>query len=215
MSNKKISKKRKLAIWGAGGHARVAAEIALSMNHWSDVLIFDDTWPNEKVTGHFSIVGSKEELLTDIRYYDVFIGLGDNRKRMEIYADLEKMGATFATLVHRSSYISPSAKIGEGTIVMPGCVVNYGAQIGNCCIVNSNSTIEHDCVIHNGVHISPGATLGGTVTVGQNSWIGLGASIRHSIVIEAGAIIGAGSTVVKRVEENTTVVGSSASVLQR
>lgn len=184
------------------------------MKCWSEILIFDETWPNYKKTGHLIVEGHPEKLMSSVSDYDIFIGVGDNRKRMEIYSEFKALGATFATLIHYSSIVSPYAQIGEGTIVMPGCVINYGTQIGNICILNSNCTVEHDCYLSNGVHISPGATLGGGVSIGESSWVGLGASVRHSIIIEEHAIVGAGSTVVKNVDKNTTVVGSPASLLR-
>ena len=60
--------------------------------------------------------------------------------------------------------VSPSAKIGSGTVVMASAVINADAEIGNHVIINTNAVVEHDSKISDFVHISPSATLTGAVT---------------------------------------------------
>jgi UDP-3-O-[3-hydroxymyristoyl] glucosamine N-acyltransferase len=56
--------------------------------------------------------------------------------------------------------ISPTAMIGEGTIIMPGSFIGHHVTIGENCIIHPNVTIYHHCNIGNNVVIHSGTVLG-------------------------------------------------------
>ena len=58
------------------------------------------------------------------------------------------------------SAISPSAEIGEGTIIQPGAFIGNHVKIGKNCIIHANSSIYDHCVIGNNVIIHAGAVIG-------------------------------------------------------
>ncbi len=162
----------------------------------------------------------------DIPSYEIFkerygrsvavaLGIGDNRKRKEMFMKLMDDGMDLCTLVHPSATISKSASIGTATVVMPGVVVNADAVVGCGVILNTNSVVEHDCRIGDFVHISPQAALGGGVEIGDLTHIGLSSCVIQSIRIGWKCIVGAGSTVVSDIEECTTSLGSPAKVIKR
>ena len=55
------------------------------------------------------------------------------------------------------------SKIGQGTVVLQGSLVNTDSQIGNNCIINSHVSIDHDCIIDDHTHVCPGVIIGGNV----------------------------------------------------
>ena len=65
-------------------------------------------------------------------------------------------------LIHPEAYVSPSATIGEGTVIFPKAVVHTGATIGKECILSIGSLIDYDCVLEDGVHLDCGATIKGS-----------------------------------------------------
>ena len=70
----------KLAIFGAGGHAKVVAEAALSSG-WEDVDFYDDLVVSTPLAGR-KVVGTFDELKNRVRLYDgVVIGIGANEVR--------------------------------------------------------------------------------------------------------------------------------------
>jgi UDP-3-O-[3-hydroxymyristoyl] glucosamine N-acyltransferase len=57
-------------------------------------------------------------------------------------------------------HISDSAKLGFGTVVMPGCFIGNNVIIGNNCILHPNVVIYDNCVIGNNVIIHANSTIG-------------------------------------------------------
>lgn len=202
---------KRLAILGASGHGKVVAEIA-ELSGW-DVVFFDDNFPSIDCLENWSIVGNTQDLLNVWQDFDgCFVAIGNNKIRLDRQKLLVGQGATFPVLVHPSVIISRYAKLGAGSVVMAGAVINPFAQIGQACIVNTSATIDHDCVLADGVHISPGANLAGTVFVGQCSWVGIGVSVKQCLKIGVNVVVGAGAAVVADIADNLTFVGVPARI---
>ncbi len=196
-----------LAILGAGGHGRVVADCAIGAG-WADVAFFDD---NPSAHSQVKVRGTTNELFGTVRSFGgVIVAFGDNRLRLSVYRRLVDVGAAPISVVHPFAFVSNTATIGPGTVVIAGAVVNAGAQVGVACILNTGCSIDHDSVLADGVHVSPGARIAGEVNVGERTWIGIGASIRHQIVIGSDVIVGAGAAVVKNVPDGLRVVGVPA-----
>lgn len=198
-----------LLILGAGGHARVVADAA-SESGFDKVGLVDDAG-SEKFSGPFPIVGRSADLERLLPEWGAaIVGIGDNRRRLELLERLRALGFLTPSIVHPRAAVSRHANLAGGVFVAAGAVINFGATIGDSVIINTGATVDHDCVLGAGVHISPGAHLGGNVSVGERSWIGIGAAVRHGIRIGPDAIVGAGGVVVRELAGGQTYVGSPA-----
>lgn len=120
----------------------------------------------------------------------------------------------FATAVHPSAVVSPSAKIGEGSVVMAGAVINADAVIGKHCIVNTGATVDHECSIGDYCHIAPGVNISGDTHVGEGTWVGVGSCVIQGIKIGKNCMIGAGSIVVKDIPDNVVAYGNPCKVVR-
>lgn len=188
---------------GAGGHARVIADILLASGH--PPAAFLDDAPKHNYLFEIPVITGLE---LPEPTASVIIAVGDNFLR----ATLASRYSTFAVAIHPLAQVSRHAEIGPGSVVMAGAVINAGARIGAHCIVNTHASIDHDCLIGDFAHVAPGVTLGGNVQVGEATMIGLGANVIHGLVIGAHTVIGAGSTVVGNVGDNVVALGSPARV---
>lgn len=198
---------KQLVIFGAGGHAKVVADIAAV--YYDDILFFVDAKSSDWCLG-YPVSDDKEILEKKISEADFFVAIGNAKVRKRITMELIEKGANFATLIHPSAIIGKNVTIGQGTVIMPGAIVNAESQIGHGCIVNTSSSVDHDCKISDYVHVSVGTHLCGTVMVSENTWIGAGATVSNNINICADCMIGAGAVVVKNIEEPGTYVGVPA-----
>jgi sugar O-acyltransferase (sialic acid O-acetyltransferase NeuD family) len=203
--------KRNLAIFGAGRHGRVVAEIA-SLIGWSKIVFFDDR-PNHSDKKKLLVCGNKADFISQSSHFDgCFVAIGNNSDRSEIVKILLSSEAPLVSLIHPSAIVSQYSEVGAGTVVMAGAIINPFTKVGISSIINTGSTIDHDNVLHDYVHISPGVNTAGGVTVGKFSWVGIGASVINSIMIGDNVIIGAGSVVIKDIPDNVTALGSPAKI---
>ncbi len=194
---------KQIYIYGASGHGKVIADIAMAMNYEVAAFVDDDEGKNE-FGGLPCIRADKMQKLP------VAVAIGSNKARKTVYEKLKKEGFEMPALIYPSAVVSPSAKINEATVVMPNAVINADAAIGTGCIINTAAVVEHDCTISDFVHISPSAALAGGVSIGKMSHIGIGASIIQLIKIGKECIIGAGAAVVSDIPDGVTAVGVPA-----
>ena len=80
--------------------------------------------------------------------------------------------------IHNSSYVHPSAKIGENVYVGPFCCIEENVEIGdNTTIyaqtyVGANSIVGTNCILYPGVKLYKHTILGSRVTVHSNTVLG-------------------------------------------
>jgi sugar O-acyltransferase (sialic acid O-acetyltransferase NeuD family) len=199
-----------LVIWGAGGHGTVILDIARDSGNYKHIVFFDDDSSKmNSIVCECAVIGDRCQ-------FDRFAGsafviaIGHNQMRARCFELAVASGLTPVALLHRTSVISSMARIGRGTVVMPGAIINSGARVGDNCIINSGAIVEHDCEIGSHVHLSPRAVLGGGARVGTLAHLGLGAVVLPGASIGEESIVGAGAVVLKAVPARTTVVGVPA-----
>ena len=129
--------------------------------------------------------------------------------RVKLYEKIRQAGGRFPVIISPGAYVSPHAKIGDGTIIMNKASINADARIGKNCIINTAAVIEHDVSVGDHVHISTKVVLNGGVTVKNHSFIGSNSMIREKIVIGEHQIIRAGSLVFQDITEHKKKTGHS------
>jgi len=145
---------RKLLILGAGGYGKVVYELAQILGCYDKVAFLDDGRSGSNVLG-----GCSEYAMFADEHTEVYPAFGSYELRMRWMEILEEEGIPVPTLIHPNAYVSPSARIGVGSVVLPMAVVNTNVTIGDGCIINIGSLIDHDSVIGDGVHLAPGAIV--------------------------------------------------------
>jgi len=190
-------------LYGASGHGKVIKDILEAQGISIDAFVDDDQGISQ-ICG-IPVLHYSEGLTPMI----VSIGINETRKMV-----VERLSCQFRTAIHPSAIVSPSAQIGEGTVVMPGAIINADAVIGKHCIINTGASVDHECVIGDYCHIAPHVTLCGQVHVGEGTLVGVGASVIPCIKIGKWCTIGAGAAVVKNALDDSTVVGVPAKVLK-
>lgn len=196
-------------IVGASGHGKVVANIAGKCGY--KVINFLDDDKNKKQCGKFRVIGTSADFINFMdANTDFFVAIGNIAVRQNIQRKIVDAGGKIAVLIHSDAVIADDIKIGEGSVIMAGTVINIGTVIGEGCIINTSSSVDHDCIIGNFVHVAVGAHLAGTVKVGNNTWIGAGAIISNNLEICDNCMIGAGAVVVEDINFAGTYIGIPA-----
>jgi sugar O-acyltransferase (sialic acid O-acetyltransferase NeuD family) len=208
---------KRAAIYGAGGHAKVVAEI-LRLNGWQVIGFLDAANPKREGEDFYGskILGGDEVLEELLRsgVTNTIVGFGDNRRRNATGERLVGMGFRLLTALHPNAICAGDASIGEGAVVAAGTVLGPSSRVGKNAIINSHASLDHDCIVADGAHVGPGAIITGFVEIGECAWIGAGAVIADHKRIAADAIVGAGAVVVKDVSEAVVVMGVPARVVR-
>jgi len=210
-----VSQKELIIVYGASGHAKVVLDIIERAGSYSIEFLADD---NRSLKGEvmygYKVIGGKDDILS-IAIRKAVVAIGSNRARAAVMTWLGDKGFAFVTAIHPTAAVARGARVGVGTVLMAGSVVNSDAVVGDHVIINTGATIDHDCKIGNFVHIAPGSTLCGSVTVGDGSFICAGATVIPNVKIGSNVIVAAGATVITDVEDSATVIGTPARPLKR
>jgi sugar O-acyltransferase (sialic acid O-acetyltransferase NeuD family) len=134
------------------------------------------------------------------------------RQRREIIESLNIPFSRYATVIHPSAKIAPSAKIGLNTLIMAGVVITADVTIGNHVCILPNTVIHHDSIIEDSVLIGAGVIVAGHVRIRENCYIGSGSTIINNIEIGPKALVGMSSNVLKTVPAEVTVFGNPARI---
>jgi sugar O-acyltransferase (sialic acid O-acetyltransferase NeuD family) len=203
-----------IVVIGGGEHARVVVEAIRAGTHTSELLGFVDPEACEETIRRLDLprLGGEDALERHRGVLGVlgFAALETRGRREEAVRRLTPLLSGWAVAIHSAAWVSPTATVGEGTVIMAGAVVQTGARIGAHCVINTGAVVEHDAVLGEHVQLAPGATLGGAVSVGPSAYIGLGAAVRDHTSVGAGATVGMGAVVVRDVAAGARVVGVPA-----
>lgn len=207
-------------ILGGGGHARVLIDCLRAEGRVAICGVLDpdpSRWGTPLLD--VPILGS-DDLLDEIAgtRATCFVvgvgGIGENVRRSRLFDLAQSHGLLPLIVQHPAAVCSRWARVGAGSQLLPGSIVNAGATVGLNVIVNSGAIVEHDCVIGDHVHVATHATLASTIRVGARAHIGAGATVRQGLVIGEDAIVGAGAVVIADVPPRTVVVGVPAARLR-
>lgn len=198
----------RLAIVGAGGFSREVADLAHDCGHIVVGFVDECVRGKHSPTG-LPIVGALVELNVDA----VVLGFGDTACRESVYRDLST-AVDFVTLVHPTAYVSSSAELGRGALLLQNVVVNANAQIGVNVILNVGCCVAHDADVGDHSHLAPGVQLSGAASVGIGCFCGTSSVVLPQIRVGASCTLGAGAVVTRDVTSGMTVVGIPARPLE-
>jgi sugar O-acyltransferase (sialic acid O-acetyltransferase NeuD family) len=140
-------------------------------------------------------------LTTQFAYFLISAGqIGLPTLRERLFATVLAAGGRLPVIRSPEAYTSRHARLGDGTVVFHGAIVNAGAEIGRNGIINTAALVEHDAIIGDHCHVSTGARVNGGCQIGSRSFIGSGAVLKEGICLKEGTVVGAGTVVLRDTE---------------
>lgn len=184
---------KKIIIVGAGGHAKVIADAIDKSKYIIVGYIGKSSEIGNKILD-IPVIGDDAALqeLFNVGVKNAVVGIGHMGNyliRERIFNNLDSLGFELDNVIHTSTCIAKSVKLGKGNVILGGAIINADTVIGNNCIINTGAIIEHDCSIDDNVHIASGSVVYGDSKIHTNALIDTGAIITQGKVIEPNAII--------------------------
>lgn len=186
-----------LLVIGGGGHAHVIADAAHAARRYKQICLLSPGPVVLKEDPRFSThLGDLDVEKFPPGSWGSIVAIGDAAIREQKQSELLMKGYQLSTIVHPSAYVSESATIGQGTVILAGAVVQTSTSLSEGVIINNNATVDHHCSVDRFTHICPGVSIAGGNRIGARCTIGTGASVRPNCTIADDTMIGAGSAVV-------------------
>ncbi|MEG0339687.1 MAG: mucin-desulfating sulfatase, partial [Oscillospiraceae bacterium] len=120
----------KLLIVGAGGLGCVVGEVARELARYEAVDFLDDAVRADNIVGKCVDYTALAE-----EYDEAIAAFGDNGMRLMWTHRLEKAGYIIPSIVHPSAFVSSSAILGAGCIILHKAIVSSNTILGKACLI--------------------------------------------------------------------------------
>lgn len=151
---------KKMVLIGGGTFSTVVIDAILGNDTYSDYTIegiLDDKGLCDENYDypHLGKIEDVYKFASDDTFFIISIGSPKVRKMIaEKYPDIN-----YLTIIDTTANISSNVKIGNGSIILKGTIINAFAQIGDFAIVNAGAIVDHHCTIGSYSHVGQGAVL--------------------------------------------------------
>lgn len=193
--------KRKLIIFGCGGHARSVLDILLDNQENYEIVFVDQNAKEDEHILQFPVLTNYEFDGNEM----IFAAVGDNQLRKEI---LDRFtNDKIISIISKRAYIGYDAVIEKGVLIGADAHLGPGTKIGKGTILNTGAIVEHETAVGQYTHIAPGSVVCGRCQIGELVTIGAGSTVVDKITICDCVTIGAGGVVIKNIGNSGIYVG--------
>jgi len=200
-----------LAIIGSGHLGQQIAHYAISDNHYSKVVFFDD-FSTEKLVNGFSVLGTVNDIEQEYAkqsFDEIIIGIGYKHLsvRKQLFERFQNL-ISFGTIIHSSSWVDATATIKMGCVVYPFNCIDAHVVVDCNTILNVSCTIAHDTYVGKHCFLSPRVALAGFISIEERCVLGINTTVIDSIVIASQTQTGGGTVVIQNIDKKGLYVGN-------
>lgn len=172
-----------------------------------ELLLFDDNAVRAGDPRARAFADHAADEFADAEFY-VCLGYKHLATKKKIVDRLVELGRKVPAIVHPSSYVHPTVRLGEGVYLYPGVNIDRNTVVGRATWLSNGDIIAHDCTIGSACWFGASVTLCGHVTVEDGVFIGSGVTVTNDARVGAGSIVGLGTAVTKDVPPGASVIGN-------
>lgn len=200
-----VKKPGKIVILGSGGHALAVWDACVSAG-FTPIGFVDPAKGSSRVDG-LPVVSNLSKI--DLPEVAIALGIGHNFAREWAAVELLKKfpAARMPVIVHQKAWVSPSASLDPGTVVMAQASVGPFATAGRGALLNTGASLDHESKLGDFASLGPGAHTGGQVVIGARTMVGLNAGVLQGISIGSDTVIGGHSLVRTDISAGTVAFG--------
>ena len=205
----------RLAIIGGGDLGVVIANLVSELSEFELVGFFDDFAAlDDKIEvqcARFPILGRSGDVSDSFvkgHFDQLIIGIGYNHFQVrQAFYDRWNGLIPFANVFHPSVIIDKSCRMGEGIVLLAGCILDKNVMIGNNVLLNIGVAVSHDGIIGDHSFLGPRCALAGYVHIGKRCFLGVGSVIIDNVKITDDVQIGGGALVIDEIPNAGLYVG--------
>ena len=190
---------------GSSGHAQSVVEAADSAGFVVDGTI--STENSDGDIGFASLISALRDI--DLVTTALALGHGVNHVRFRAFEEVLSVfpQAQFPPIVHSSAWVSPTASLGRGAVVLAQASVGSGSTLGVGALINTGASLDHDSTLGDFASLGPGARTSGNALIGPRTMLGLQAGILQGRTIGEDTVVGAHSLVVEDIPALSVAMG--------
>jgi carbonic anhydrase/acetyltransferase-like protein (isoleucine patch superfamily) len=137
-----------------------------------------------------------------------------NRSRGEMFARLKLMGYVLETYINPDARVYTETPLGEGSVVLPGAVIEPYAEVGVNTMVWSNVTLAHHSSVGDHCWVATGAVVSGKARVEHNSFLGVNCTVVNEVCVGEFNIVGAGGLISRDTKPYSVHLARSAETIR-
>ena len=137
-----------------------------------------------------------------------------NRSRQKMFKKIKSLGYSVEAYLHQDAKIHTSNLIGEGSIVLPGAVLEPYCSLGSNSMIWCNTTVAHHASVGNNCWLASGCVVSGSAKVHDNAFIGVNATIVNEVEVSELNIVGANALISKCTKPNTVHLSRSSELFR-
>ena len=197
----------------------VVYDINKRKNEWKILGILDDD--KKKVnTMHYrgvkilDQVNQIKKYISEDNYFLLSFCAVKNFLLREMYIERIKTlypSIKFATIIHPSAFISPTASLSEGLFIASNVIIDSNASLGNHSIILFNSVVSRFVSLGNYCFLSASVNIVGNIKVGKSNYIGVKSTITKDIGNQI--LVNASSVVRKSISSNSIITDGGVKVI--
>lgn len=203
-----------LLIYGAGGLGVEVVDIIRRSTLANSELFFVDDFNAGKTIYEIHVL-SFEDAILQHGSAKMVIAQGEPAARKSLLDKAKKNGFELATVIDSSAIVSPTAKVGDGSIICPHCILASSVLVGENVLVNAKTILGHDVKVGDNSVMSSMVNIGGRTCIDEETFIGMGTLVKDKLNIGARAIVSMASAVFRDIPSDVVVVGNPARVAKK
>jgi sugar O-acyltransferase (sialic acid O-acetyltransferase NeuD family) len=200
----------RLMVIGSSGHAQSVLEAAETAGFVVDGAI--STANSDGDIGFASLLSALHDI--DLVTTALAFGHGVNHVRFRAFEEVLSVfpQAQFPPIVHSSAWVSPTASLGRGAVVLAQASVGSDSTLGVGALINTGASLDHDSTLGDFASLGPGARTSGNTLIGPRTMLGLHAGVLQGRTIGEDTVVGAHSLVIEDIPALSVAIGTPCRV---
>lgn len=139
------------------------------------------------------------------------VGYNDlNRTRETMFYRLKAMGYAVETYIHPDARVYTDDSLGEGSVVLPGAVIEPCARVGANTMVWTNVTLAHHSSVDDHCWVAAGTVVSGQAKVLRNTFLGVSCTVVNAVTVGEFNVVGAGALITRDTKPHSVHLARSA-----